>query len=73
MRYRWTPIITTELPAPQAVLYTWSSVAAKHSKHNVASRGQCTELHSCADEEQQFANVAVDSDEDEDEDEEEDE
>jgi len=53
--------------------YTWSSVATKHSKHNVESTAQCTELHSCADEEQQCANVAVDRDEDEDEDEEEDE
>ena len=53
--------------------YTWSSVTAKHSKHNVANRAQCTERYGCADEEQQCANGAVDSDEDEDEDEEEDE
>jgi len=37
----------------------------------VESRAQCTELHSCADEEQQCMNVAVDSDEDEDEEEDE--
>jgi len=46
-------------------------VTAKHSKHNVASRAQCTKLYGCADDEEQpCANVAVDSDEDEDEDEE---
>jgi len=67
----WTPIMTTELPAPKAVLHLVKCGCKTQCHSDRCSCRQapptgldCTELCGCTDQEQPCENVALDSDED---------